>query len=183
MSGSVTGRRSRSEWDDTVQAITSERPHLTDDRWADTIGAALHNEDILGGILRDMLKVDDAPAQRGLRVMPAHELAAARLADLRNGGATTQPFPLALAHLMSGRSQRQVAHKTGISRTVLQRFLHGTEKPTMDEMALIAKGFNKKPWYFHEYRIGLVTQAIADHLASNPEQSIPLAKRLYGGPA
>lgn len=173
--------RARPNWDHITQQATNNNPHLANGNLSVAVTDALHrDEDILAGILRDIIKADEAPTQPGVRVMPAQAIGEARLNELRSGGCSLAPFPVALRHLIAGRSQRHAATKAGISRPMLQRFLSGRERPTVGEMAQIAEAFGKRPWYFAEWRIATITQAVADHFSTNPEQSIPLAKRLAG---
>ena len=156
----------------------TDTPTIDDEQWAPTVASSLRSEDRLASILRDIIKVSEAPAQRGVRVMPPREVGEARLNDLRNGGCTTQPFAVAFRYLAGGRSRTALARRTGIARTHVHRLITGQYPPSMEDMERIAKAFDRRPTYFLEYRVGLISKQVSDYLTANPEASIPLAKQL-----
>lgn len=165
------------DWDSIVDTIKRERPSLSDPQWASTIAQHM-DEDVLGSIIADIIKVEDSTHGRGVRIIPNEQVALARLNDLRNGGFTTQPFAVAMRHITAGRSLSGIAAKTGISRSQVRRLLNGTCQPRVHEMKAIAEAYGRKPWYFAEWRVQMITAAISDYLTEQPEHTINLTKRM-----
>ncbi|MBP7629497.1 MAG: helix-turn-helix transcriptional regulator [Acidimicrobiales bacterium] len=165
------------DWDNIVDTMKRDRPSLSDPEWASTIASHM-DEDVLGAIIADIIKVEDSTHGRGVRTIPSERVALARLQDLRNGGFTTQPFALAMRHITAGRSLRGISAKTGISRSQAHRLLTGACSPTVPEMKAIAEAYGRNPWYFAEWRVQMITAAISDYLAEQPEHTIHLTKRM-----
>lgn len=160
-----------------VDAARRSHPHLADDEWPNTVRRHL-DEDVIGAIIADIIKVDESTGGRGVRTVPSEQIAMARLTDLRNGGFTTQPFPVAFKFLAAGRSERAIAHKVGMSKSQVHRLMSGELKPTPEEMRDIAVALNRSPLYFHEMRVHMIIAEVARWLESQPERTIHMAKKM-----
>lgn len=168
------GRRRQAESDEDLLArLSAEFPTLAA---ANPWGAALANENLMVGIVQDVVKVVAAePATRGTRTMPELDVASAIVADLR-GEVSTSPFPAAFHDLAGHLSASGVEAKTGVRKHIVIRLRNEVLRPTMAEMAQLATGFRRSPAYFSEYRLGALLAIMANQLS--PEQTAALMRRL-----
>jgi len=147
--------------------------------------AAFDNDiDLLGHVLRDILRLDMAPLQSGRR--PGLEEVEARPSldrllgrDPTDHPYSLLPFPATFRLLADGRSLRSLASKVGMAKSTVQRLRTGVEAPTPEEMERIAKSFHKQPAYFLEYRVQSITASIFDALGEDPETSIGFYERMW----
>lgn len=158
-------------------------PSVANLRWE---VAFANNPDLLGNVLRDILKLGNAEAGRhgprpGLdrgRDMPA-------LDRLRGLDPTRHPysllaFPEAFGLLLAGRSLRHAAGMLGLPYSRIYRLKQGLgAAPTMQEMELVAERFGHHPSFFSEYRVGAIHQAVLEQLDRQPETSISVYERLW----
>jgi transcriptional regulator with XRE-family HTH domain len=141
--------------------------------------------DLMGRILRDLLKADQAvpgrpgprPALNPVKVGPQVDVLLGN--DPLERPYTLQPFREAFTLLVGDRSLTQVARRTGLSRSHVHRFLRGEMVPTREAMEQIAVGFGKEASYFVEYRIAIIVSAIVNGLVSFPEKSVASYEALF----
>lgn len=140
--------------------------------------AFANDPELLGRILRDILKLDRAtPGRHGprpgldrVRDMPA-------LDRLRGLDPTRHPYSLlpfreAFGLLIGERSLRSVVNKTGIGLSRVYRLKEGLgTPPTMAEMEQIAERFGHHPSFFAEYRAWAIQEAVREAMASQLERA------------
>jgi Helix-turn-helix len=139
----------------------------------------------MGGILRDVLKSEQAvpgrpgprPALDVPRALPSIDRLMGK--DPTNRPYCLLPFVEAMALLINGRSLRTVARRTDLSTTQLHRLLSGEIAPTGEAMERIARGFNKNPSWFLEYRVGSIAAALVSSLTEAPDKSIGPYEALF----
>lgn len=175
----------RLRWDERLSVIRREFPSTTMgvEGW---VKAFDRDIDMLGSILRDVLKADQAepgrpgprPSLEATRAQPRFDEWMGK--DPSDRPYTELPFTTALSLLKKEQSFTQVARKTGISRSHLHRLANGEFLPTLTQMEQIAKAYGKRPSYFVEYRIGVIVGAIAEGLAGSPHRSVPAYETLLG---
>lgn len=144
-----------------------------------------HDVELVGRILRDVLKADQAvPGRPGPR--PALNIPRAQPIldewmgkDPLGRPYTLLTFPEAFTLLIRGHVLRQVSRQTNISIGHLHRLLAGEREPTGEVMEKVASAFDKKPSYFLEYRIGTIAAAIIWKLSRTPEKTIPVYESLF----
>lgn len=144
-----------------------------------------HDVDLVGRILRDVLKADQAvPGRPGPR--PALNVARAQpvLDEWMGDDPLGRPYTLlcfaeALTLMVKGHPLRQVSRKTGIAHSHLHRLLAGEREPTSEVMEKVALAFDKSPSYFLEYRMGTIAAAILWKLSRSPEKTIHAFESLY----
>lgn len=167
----------RTTWSERV-ALVHQRFPSTDmgtDAW---VRAFDRDIEMMGAILRDVLKADQAePGRPGPRRGLDAPRATPRLdewmgKDPTDHPYTNLPFPSAFGILRRSQSLRHVERKTQISRAHLHRLLSGAHPPTLRQMEQIAEAYGKRPSWFLEYRVGAIMSAIAEGFADSPEHSV-----------
>lgn len=137
-----------------------------------------HDIELLGRMLRDILKLDRAtPGRHGprpgldrVRDMPA-------LDRLRGLDPTRHPYSLlpfrdAFALLIEGRSIRSAANKLGMAPSRIYRLKEGLgAPPSMQEMEDIAARFGHHPSFFAEYRAWAIQEAVREAMADQLERA------------
>jgi DNA-binding phage protein len=138
--------------------------------------------DLFARVVRDILKLDQAvPGKPGPRLDPEYDRALVHLRQLMGQDYTMLSFVEAFGVLADGRSLTQLARKVGLSRTQVRRLRMGWKVPSLYEMSQIADAYGKHASFFVEYRIAYITGALATRLASAPESSIGLYRKLLVG--
>lgn len=89
-----------------------------------------------------------------------------------------EPFPVALAGLLKGRSQRQFAPKVPVNQATISRLLSGQLTPDMVMLERIALAAKVPPHYFVEYRALFVGSLITRVLTDQPNMGVSAVKRL-----
>lgn len=160
-------------WDQTVARVHVQYPNTASLDWRE----ALKDYDLMGRVMRDVLRVGNTPQRRGHRPLPDFDAGMALFRQLRGEDFTVLPFTEAFAALAATRSGRGLAHKTGITRTQVQRLLTGV-RPSLVELELIAEAFGKTPFFFQEYRNAHICALLAAELDRSPETSIGIVRGL-----
>ena len=161
--------------------IAEKFPSTQSLNWEKAFG---NDIELLGRILRDILKVDVASTGRpGPRPNLDRTKAEPELERLlgKDPGAhpyATLPFAEAFRLLVGKRSIRNLQNKLGVSKSHLHRLMSGAVKPTQEQMELIAKVFDKHPSYFVEYRVTKIARAIQEQLGDEPDVSIRVYERI-----
>lgn len=148
--------------------------------------AFANDPDLLGRLLRDILKLDRVvPGRHGPRPGPdplrdGPTLDRIRGLDPGRHPYSLHPFPVAFAHLVAGRSVRAVAAKVrDMSPTRVYRLLRGEVNPTAADMEAVAAAFKRHPSYFVEYRVRSIHAALLEQLERDPQGSIRVFEQLY----
>lgn len=158
-------------------------PSVTSLRWRVAFD---HDIELLGRILRDILKLDrPIPGRHGprpgldrVRDMPA-------LDRLRGLDPTRHPYSLlpfadAFGLLLAARSIRSAANKLGMTPSRIYRLKEGLgTPPTMQEMEHIAARFDHHPSFFSEYRSWAIREAVVEALGRQPDVTIAVYERLW----
>jgi transcriptional regulator with XRE-family HTH domain len=169
----------RIPWAERVRLVHEHFPSTVSLDWR----KALSVPETLPMILRDILRLEQAdPGRSGPRPGPDYEEGLKTLRRITGEDYSTLPFHEAFGVLARGHSERHLAHKTNLSCSALRRYLTGQRQPGMAEMARIAKAFGKEPWYFTEYRLDFVITSIGHKLATAPEATIVLYRKLLAPP-
>lgn len=136
-------------------------------------------EAVFSMLLRDIFKLDAAPAGRDgprAELTYAQQVRAWRKATGQDY--SEQPFALAFENLIQDDPMSVVAQRCFISKTRIFRLLRDQEPPTVEDMRMIAKAYDKDPSYFHEYRVEFVLAAMARRLDDDPDQAAVVFRRL-----
>lgn len=169
--------------DERDEAARRAFPSVANLRWEI---AFHHNPELLGELLRDILKQFRAvPGRHGprpgldrIRDMPA-------LDRLRGLDPTRHPysllaFPEAFSLLLGTRSVRSAANRLSMTPTRVYRLQHGLGiPPQAEEMERVASRLGHHPSFFREYREWAIGQAIVERLRAEPETSIRVYERLW----
>lgn len=172
----------KTAWTDRLAAARRSYPSTEDNREA--VLDAIADYDLLGRVMRDVLRVGYEPPRRGQRSPLEWSDGQARLRSLaaeRSGMATTEVFHRAYPRIAHGLTVDAVADTTGIPAARLFVIADGGH-PTFEEMAAIAAAFGKPPTYFLEYRVQFICSAIATNLLAAPERTIDVLVRLGAHP-
>lgn len=171
-------------WQDRLNQIRVAYPSTDSDR--DQMREALADYDLVGRVMRDVLRIGWEAPKRGQRPPLEWSDGSARLramAAQRSGQATTKMFAEAFRELAVGTTLDQLAHGLHMSRSQVHRLMRDEIAPTPPELVTIAAYFDKPPTYFHEYRLHLICSSLAEQLTAVPERSIDIAVRLGVHPA
>lgn len=164
-------------WSVRYDLIREQFPSVERLRWE----KAFDDVELLGRVLRDILKIDQAPQGRsGPRPTLDYEKAQKRLAQFLGNDYTVLPFHEALRVLAGDRSIRSLATKTGLDRNLIHRLLSQQIAPDAYIITEVANAFDKQPSYFLEYRVNVVLAALSDQMMSAPEMTIDLYRRIIG---
>lgn len=170
-------------WADRLSDVRRDWPS-TEHNQAQILDA-IADYDLLGRVMRDVLRVGYEAPRRGQRSPLEWSDGQARLRSLaaeRSGLASNESFAAAFARLADGHSIEAMADVTGMGIAQLDCLLDGRHAPTDDEMVQIATAFGKPPTYFLEYRIQFICATLATNLAASPERTIDLLVRLGAHP-
>lgn len=161
-------------WETRYERLIAEIPSVQEPRWR----SRLQNLELLGRIVRDILKLEQAPPGRpGPRPALNVEVAEERLQQFRGMDYTLKPFHEAIRDLIGKTSARGFGNRTGLGRNRIQRLLAGDE-PTAYDLRIIAETCGKHPSYFLEWRRLYILGAIFRRLEWAPETTIALFEKL-----
>lgn len=168
-------QRKRVPWEQRLALIAETFPSAVTADWA----TILQDPDVLARILKDILKVDQIePGRAGPRPNLDIDRGMRTWREITAGDYSERPFPEAFRILAHGASVRAIARKTSISKSRVERLLQAQDHPTIDDLRLIARSYNKRPAYFVEYRAEVIIAAIAARLADEHELTVTLYKKL-----
>ena len=192
----------RLPWERRAALIRATFPSIVDVDWV----AAFDDLDMMGQLIQDVLKVEvsdhhtDGPRPRvsmeqGLPLM--HQIFGQDYSEL--------PFPEAFRSLATGEyvsnenliksgigpdrvatrtwhalSTRALESKIGLSHTQISKLMRGQRQPSLRQIEMIAKAFNKEPGWFLDYRIGIIIALVADRMARLPGMSVRYYQRVTG---
>jgi len=138
------------------------------------------DHDGLARLLGDMLKVKPNGVRVGKRPVLSRVDAEQRLAAISGDDFSDDPFLPTFRRLCEGRSLQNVASRTGLSRSHVQKLLAGSYEPSLVSLERIAEGFKRSPAFFLEYRVSVVAFLLHDFLVSNPELATVWYMKLRG---
>jgi transcriptional regulator with XRE-family HTH domain len=157
-------------WDERVDLIKKQFPQVLTLNWKKAFDNDL---DLFAWIMQDVLKADAAePGRSGPKPRVDYRQGASRYRQMMGDDYSMLPFPEAFSILAGDRSLSSLAAKTGISRSQVRRLLRGEVLASSQEMEQVARGFQKSPGYFADYRRGVVLAAIYERLVDVPEASV-----------
>jgi transcriptional regulator with XRE-family HTH domain len=158
----------RIPWDERVKLIEQQFPGIRDADW----NVVLKDPDILGRLLKDILKVDQIePGRAGPRPNLDYERGMQAWLEMTGQDYCELPFVRALRILTKGQAVRVVARKANVTKTRMDRLMRGVDRPSADDLRSIAEAYGKKPAFFAEYRAEYVTAAIVGRLSVEPEMT------------
>lgn len=164
-----TGKK-RLPWEKRMALIESQFPNARDRDWKAAFDEHL---ELFAWMMQDILKADQAaPGRDGPKPKLDMVKALPRFRQMMHDDYSMRPFLQSFADLCAGLSLSQVAAKTGLSRSQVNRLLKGEIDPTAWDMETIARGFRKQPGYFVEYRNGVVMAALHQRMLEIPESSV-----------
>lgn len=91
------------------------------------------------------------------------------------------PFPMAFAQLLQGRSQRAVAQRIPCDQATISRLLSGKKIPDLAMLERIADACRVPPHYFVEYRALLIGGMVTRVLLDQPTMGVTAMKKVRGG--
>ncbi len=136
--------------------------------------------ELMGALLRDVVHLEMNPTRGSGRRHQVIDRAdgVAALRRLAGDDFSSEEFPVAYRALVGADSLDAVAERVPLSKSQLQRLAAGTKPPTVQELRVIAEAFGKPPWYFTEYRVMLIAEAVTARMARSPETSMAWFARL-----
>jgi transcriptional regulator with XRE-family HTH domain len=162
-------------WSRRAQTIKEVFPSA---RGLDWKSAFDRDMDLLGRVLRDILKVDQTEQGRpGPRPSLDYEHGTRRLRQILGEDYSMLPFSEAFKILAGTRSVRHLSTKTGLSKSNVQRLLEGNADPDIDTLQRVAQSFEKHPSFFLEYRLFYIARTILDKLSDAPEATINIYRK------
>lgn len=173
----------RMSWEDRKRLVADQYPSVEKLDWYEVLGGdGPEFSDVYVAIWRDILKADAAePGRPGPRPALDWGKGVERFKQLNGQDFTSLPFAEAFNRLVGNRSLTSVARKTGLSKTVVFRFLRGERQPTRAQMESVARGFKKHPSFFVEYRNAMLMELFERRLAAEPEHSIQFYRQAFFG--
>lgn len=164
-------------WEVKYKRIIKQYPEVRDLSWARVMR---EENDIFARLLGDVLKSEGRGSKPGKRPQLDRSEALTRLAKLSGEDFSEYDFHTTFRNLTAGRSIRNVASKTGLGTSYVQRLLNGKADPSFETMERIAEAFRKNPSYFIEYRIAVVLVIINDMFTDSPETATAWYLKLKG---
>lgn len=155
---------SRVDWEAAVTRLAGEYPLVAQAGFTDL----LRDPDLMGAILRDCLRLR-SDSRRGAQAtsLPGIQAGIEQLGAMFGTTYDVRSFPEALAAVVGTHSNTQIANKTRMSKSQVQRLRSGAIAPTMDEIQQIADAYRVRAVWFHDYRrlflVGMVARALEDH--------------------
>lgn len=167
------------EWEDRIDAIKDEWPSVAAslDGTFNWKAAFDRDIDLLGAILRDVLRTDQAePGRPGPKPNLDRHRSEGRLDEWMGKDPTDrpysyQPFAPTLRLLCRNKSHRQAARKVGVPPSTLYHLMRGA-RPSTPLLEQVAKAFGKSPSYFIEWRQRMILGTVIAGLEANPEHSV-----------
>lgn len=89
------------------------------------------------------------------------------------------PFPVSMAKLLEGRSNRAFCQRVPINSGTLSRFMLGSRTPDLTMLERLAAAAKVKPSYFVEWRAMYVGQLIQTVLMDNPNIGISAVNTIH----
>ena len=93
---------------------------------------------------------------------------------------SSEPFPVALAKLLNGRSARQIAPRVPIHQTTMSKLLRGEMQPDLQLMERIAHALKVQPAHFVEYRAMFVGQLLTQIFTDRPNMGVAAFREVKG---
>lgn len=170
--------RQTSDRERRVERALAQVPEAATADWSNVLAG---DYDLVGTIMRDVLRIGNVEVRRGQRPIPEFDDTIASLrAAVGDEEYTVAPFPDAFRALAAGRSIRSVAHRVGLARNRVDRLLKMQISPTMSDMQKIAAGFKKPVGYFAEFRLAAIVVAVHAALERDPDRTVVMHQRLNG---
>lgn len=91
---------------------------------------------------------------------------------------TNDPFPVALADLIAGRSQRQFAARVPCNQSTLSRLINGGLEPDLVMLERVAAAANVPAHYFLEWRAHYLGQLVTHVFMQRPDMSVAALRKL-----
>lgn len=179
-------RKTRMPWPDRLKLVTKAFPSITELDWHDegVLVERGHPDEatmVLANIMRRLIKVDQViPGQRGDQAPPDFEESKQTWRELMRRDFATAPFPVIFESLAQGDSVREIAAKTHIAKSRVDRLRRGQELPTTEDMKAIAEAYGRRPAIFLEYRQEFVLAAVMLQLDKEPELVTALYAKIMG---
>lgn len=167
----------RVPWKERYAVVVEQFPSVETLDWE----RAFRDPELLGRVLRDILKADQAQGkQSGPGPRPVLDGAEGfeRYRQLAGDDYAYVPFVEAFKALVGDRSIRHVSSITGINPTMVFKLLHGQREPDLYLMEEIASGFKKHPSFFMEYRVAYIIGSLAHFITKAPETTVSLYDRI-----
>lgn len=134
---------------------------------------------IAGRIVNDIIKIGGpSNSKPGKRASLTENEAHSRYTQLLGNDFSEETFNPTFIRLCQGKTIRFVAAQTDLNISLVHNLLKGRE-PKIDEMEKIARGFNKHPSFFLEYRIYAILDVLFNQLMTYPESSVVQYKKIY----
>jgi hypothetical protein len=155
--------------------IQRASPRARDPDW----NVVLRDNDVLGRLLKDILKVDQIePGRAGPRPNLDYERGMQTWKEITGQDFSELPFPQAFQALTKNQSFTTISRRISQGRTRTYELWNGLTSPTIDDMRIIAKAYGKKPAYFAEYRAEFILAHITARLIAETEMTIAIYTRL-----
>lgn len=165
-------------WEQRLKLIHQQFPEVEKPNWNLLLR---QDPQIMGKILNDILKAEGQGSKPGKRPGLNPKEAESNLRKLQSEDYSELEFYDAFTVLTFGRSVRNIANKVDLDKSYISRLQLKTAQPTYSVMEKIAKGFNKKPSYFLEYRKAAVIIALDKFLTQSPETATHMYIRITEG--
>lgn len=147
------------------------------DKWAEVLSA---RPDVMWQMIADIVKVAKSSQSTG-RSGRRPAIAGMSIDELWNTlypvRFSLDPYPEALAVLISSSSQREYAARVPCSQPTLSRLLTGRQTPDLAMLAALARAGGAPAAYFVEYRAGRLAEIVSEVLVANPQLSAQMFKQ------
>lgn len=168
--------KKKTSWSERKKLLEIKFPNAVSTDWR-----KLFSQDVgmMGKLVNDILKADPVDSNRpGKRPSLDTKEASDRFRKVFGGDYTIEPFAEAFSTLANGKSIRHISRNVGLDKSMVHGLLRGEIEPRMEIIEKIAKGFNKHPSYFVEYRVGYILGMLSEKLYSSPESSVVFYKKM-----
>lgn len=170
------GSKKKMPWSERVGMIEEFWPSVKRLDWDK---AFRQDPGLMGRIINDIIKMEAAiPGRPGKRPNVSREETEKHLKRLTGEDYTLRSFHEAVGELREDRSIRHLARRFGMTRDHTWRLVSGKRVPTVDDMEIVARVFEKDPSYFLEYRLSYIIGFLYDKLERNPDITVLHHRRI-----
>lgn len=175
----LNSEKKKAPWQRRIKLVEDAFPSFRKLDWRKAFDS---DERLWGAVLREILKDEQRePGRSGPRPNLVRDPALAKLREYQGDDYNEHAFPAAMRELAGMNSSvRSIARKTGLPPTFVHRLMAGERVIDVVTLEQIAKSYKKDPGYFLEYRVSFVLAALGDKLATLPEATVGLYRRLRG---
>jgi hypothetical protein len=168
---------SKQSWKLKEDRVKSVYPDILNVNWSEVFS---RDPDAFTKLLGEVIKSEGRGSKPGKRPQLARGDAEVKLAKIGAEDFSENEFHTAFKILVGDRSLMNIANKTGLNKSYVQRLLNQTTQPSLEAMETIATAFGRQPSYFLEYRVAHILAMMESFLMSSPETTAGWYLRFRG---